>query len=85
MSITIPPELSEFVRDAVASGRYRSKHEVLSSALKLLRERELKWRALREDVQAGIAELDRGESALLDIEEINTSAREHRAQRQRRK
>ena len=47
---------------AVASGRYRSEEELIASALRLLEDRERKLAALRDDLQVGLDELERGET-----------------------
>jgi len=61
MSTVIPPELEAFVESEIASGKYRSREEVLTEALRLLREREGKLERLRTDLQAGLNELEAGE------------------------
>ncbi len=51
MSITLPNEMAEFVRDKVARGDYASDSEVLRDALRVLRERDRAVEAwLREQV-----------------------------------
>ena len=64
MNVRIPPDLSRFVQDLVADGRYQDGNQVLVEGLRLLQNRE----QLRRDVDAGIAQLDRGEA--LDEEEV---------------
>lgn len=66
MTTIIPVEFQPFVADAVASGKYRSEEELISAALALLKQRERKLDALRNDLQTGLDELDRGESILLE-------------------
>jgi putative addiction module CopG family antidote len=58
MSIDIPSEYLPFVQKAIASGRYASEGAVLEAALGLLKQR---YDSLREDVQRGFDEVDRGE------------------------
>lgn len=67
MASIVPTEFQPFVSDAVASGRYRSEEELIAAALRLLEDRERKLAALREDIQIGIDELDRGEG--IDLSE----------------
>jgi len=62
MASMIPTEFQPFVSDAVASGKYRSEEELLAAALRLLGDRERKVAALREDLQIGLDELDRGDA-----------------------
>ena len=84
MSVTIPAEFEVFVERAVASGRYRSEDEVLANALRLLSERERRWQALRDDIQAGLDDIERGDVAPLDIEDIKQRGRERLAERNAR-
>ena len=84
MSSIIPTEFQPFVSDAVASGRYRSEEDLISAALRLLEDRERKLAALREDLQVGLDQLDRGETIDLSdsearrafFEEIKARGRE---------
>jgi antitoxin ParD1/3/4 len=65
MSILIPPELEAFVAQEVASGKYRSRKEVISEGLRLLREHQRKLDQLRADIQVGLDQLERGEGVVL--------------------
>ena len=65
MAVTLPPELEVTVRERVSSGAYSSSSEVLREALRLIDARD-RWleaqrEAFRHDVEAGLAQLDRGE------------------------
>jgi antitoxin ParD1/3/4 len=66
LSVTIPAEFEQFVQGQLACGAYHSTEEMLSDALKLLRQRDLEL--LRQEVQVGIDELDRGEGILIEDE-----------------
>ncbi len=81
MSVTIPAEFESFVKRAVASGRYRSEEEVFANALRLLSERERQWLALRDDIQAGLDDIECDEVDLLDFEDIKRRGRERLAER----
>lgn len=61
MASIIPTEFQPFASEAVASGRYRSEEELVSTALRLLEDRERKMSALRADLQIAIDESDRGD------------------------
>ena len=67
MPEAVPPELQRFVEQELASGRYQSAEEVVAEGLRLLRERKLY--ELRQDIDAGVAQLDRGEGIKLEDEE----------------
>jgi len=65
MALTLPPDLEVTVRERVSSGAYSSSSEVLREALRLIDARD-RWleaqrEAFRRDVEAGLAQLDRGE------------------------
>jgi len=57
MGLEITPDVEEMVKSILRSGQYDSESAVLREALSLLRRRD----ELRGDIQAGIAELGRGE------------------------
>lgn len=57
VSVQLPADLSQFVGELLAEGRYESESQVLTEGLRLLRSRE----ELRRDVELGFTQLDRGE------------------------
>jgi antitoxin ParD1/3/4 len=85
MNVSLPPELEQYVQQRVESGVYPTAGELVRDALWLLRERdrlhEIRLDELRKEIQLGIAEADRGETAPLDIEHIKAKARQMRAER----
>ena len=85
MNVSLTPQLERYVKQKVSGGMYNSVSEVMREALRLLEERdalrEMKLKALREDLQAGLDELDRGEGTALNIEEIKVKARMIKAER----
>ena len=81
MPMTVPVEFEAFVEQAIASGRYRSEEELFADALRLLSERERKWQSLRDDIQAGLDEVEQGHVAPLDVEDIKQRGRQRLAER----
>jgi antitoxin ParD1/3/4 len=85
MNVSLTPELEEFVAKLVDAGRYRSASEVVRSAIRLLQDREAersaKLDALRESIDAGVEELDRGDGTSADevFEEILKALRSEAA------
>ena len=71
MTVENPAEYVPFVHGVIASGTFHTEHEVLGEALRLLQRRE----HLRAEVLAGIEQLDRGEAALLDMEDAKARGR----------
>ncbi|ARV85514.1 MULTISPECIES: type II toxin-antitoxin system ParD family antitoxin [Mycobacterium] len=52
-SFSLDEHYSAFIEAEVAAGRYRSASDVVRSALRLLEDREIQLRALREALVAG--------------------------------
>jgi len=63
----LPSELQHFVEQELASGRYRSRDEVICEGLRLLRER--RRYELRREIDVGLQQLDRGEGIELEDEQ----------------
>ncbi|MCH7726977.1 MAG: type II toxin-antitoxin system ParD family antitoxin [Planctomycetes bacterium] len=69
-SPSYPPEVQEFVEEAVAAGDYASEGDVLVDAVRALREIKRQHQSLRNDVQAGFDELDAGQGEAWDVDEL---------------
>ena len=81
MSMSLPHDLQQFVQQEIASGRYQSEEDVVREGLRLLRERDRRLQALREDIQPALEQLDRGEGERLDAESIKARGRKRLAAR----
>ncbi len=72
MTITLTPDLEDFVQSRVDTGRYKSVVEVIRQGLRLLEDMEsmidVPVSELRERIAVGVEQADRGE--LLDGEEV---------------
>lgn len=80
MNLFLTPDLEQLVDEKVATGQYGSAIEVIREALRLLKERDDEGRRkafteLKRDVAAGMDQLDRGETGVLDIAAIKAQAR----------
>jgi antitoxin ParD1/3/4 len=71
-SVTIGPQLDDFVAKMLESGRYGSTSEVVRSALRLLERQENQTAALKRAVEAGEQS---GESAL-SLHDIATQVKQ---------
>ena len=64
-NISLTPEQDAFIEEAVKSGEYQNASEAVRDALRALQQRRrqdaLKLEVLRQQIDAGIAALDRGE------------------------
>jgi antitoxin ParD1/3/4 len=72
MNVSLTPELEQYIRTKVDSGRYLSASEVVREALRLLEQKEIRLEDLRVEIQKG---LDSGRSKLLNMEAIKAKAR----------
>ena len=65
MSISLTPELEEFIQNQVASGKYSSTEEVIIAGIKLLEEREKiyqgRFEELKREIMVGVEASERGE------------------------
>lgn len=66
-SFSLDEHFSAFIEGEVASGRYRSASDVVRTALRLLEERELRLRALRQALIDGERS---GESTPFDFDDF---------------
>jgi antitoxin ParD1/3/4 len=53
-------QLEEFVANLVASGRYKSKREVLQEGVRLIQEREARLADLDASIARGLADIEAG-------------------------
>jgi putative addiction module CopG family antidote len=82
MSETLPPDVQQFVRQAIANGEYATEQELFTEAVRVLREVTERHQALRADIQLAIDALDRGEGQPLDMADIKAQvARNYQARR----
>ena len=74
-NISLTDEQDAFVEKIVKSGEYQNASEAVRDALRALQQRRredaLKLKALRIQVNAGLAELDRGDFVELDDAELD--------------
>ncbi len=88
MNVSLTPELEKFVARKVASGMYQTASEVMREGLRLLEHRDRtdreKFEDLRREIQIGVDQLDRGEGAPWNGEEIKAAVRRRLAQSRER-
>ena len=70
MASVIPSDLAQFVQQQLASGEYQSEAEVVTAGLQVLRELKRRQAEFRQDVQAGVEQLGRGEVIKLTPDEL---------------
>ena len=61
MNVSLSPELEKLVKDEIKNGGYKSANEVVREGLRLMRLRRQKLAALRQEIQIGVDQIERGE------------------------
>jgi putative addiction module CopG family antidote len=51
MANTMPPDLTQFIQEELASGHYSSEQEVVQEAVRFYRESRERYRALKEEIR----------------------------------
>jgi Arc/MetJ-type ribon-helix-helix transcriptional regulator len=76
-----PRDIQTFVDEMLANGSYGDEGEMILHAMHLLRDAELnrrrKHEELRQELLIGVEQLERGESAPLDMKKIMERVRKH--------
>ena len=69
MNVSLTPQLEQFVREKVDSGRYLSASEVVREGLRLLdRVQQMKLETLRRELMIGVEQIERGE--VVDADDV---------------
>jgi len=74
LSITLPTEMANFIRQKVASGLYGSNSEIIREALRVLMERERRLEWLDTAIARGVADAEAGQ--VQDIDEVRIQLRD---------
>ena len=75
MTISLPSDLQPFVDELVATGAYPTAEAVVSEALRLMRDDQMKFELLKESFDGAIEELETTGGTPLDFKEIKRKAR----------
>jgi antitoxin ParD1/3/4 len=76
MSIHVPTDLEESIREKVESGQYDDASEVIRAAMRLLDRRDRRLQELRASIAEGLAAIERGEGIELTPEVMREIERE---------
>lgn len=68
MTMRVPADLEETIRQKVESGQYDDPSAVMRAAIRLLDKRDLRLQELRESIAEGLAAIERGEGIELTPE-----------------
>lgn len=87
MHISLTDQQEGWIQSLIDNGHYASTSEVMRHAIRLLQEeaeaKQAKLQALREAVQKGIVELDRGEFSEKTVSNIISTAKSSSPKRRR--
>ncbi len=70
MNVSLTPELDRYGHGKVATGRYGSASEVVREALRTMQERDEIKEALRQKIELGMVDLERGATRAGSIDEV---------------
>jgi len=80
MNVQIDPAQQAFINELVTSGKFASETDVIRAGLRLLQEqaadRAAKLEELRQKIQVGVDDFERGDFAELDMAAIKAEARQ---------
>jgi putative addiction module CopG family antidote len=65
----LPPDLTQFIQEELASGKYASEQEVVQEAVRFFRESRTRYRQLREEIRQSIADLNTGHGTVIESDE----------------
>jgi putative addiction module CopG family antidote len=66
-----PPDIQQFVQEAVATGEFASEEDVVVTAVRTLRELKNRQQTLKNDIQAAIDEIEQGQGEVWDVAELD--------------
>jgi antitoxin ParD1/3/4 len=74
LSITLPPEMANFIRQKVDSGLYSSNSEIIREALRGMMERDRRLEQLDAAIAQGIADAEAGQ--VQETDEVRAELRD---------
>lgn len=67
--VSLPPDIEQFVHQAVAEGKYLNEQEVVTDAIRLFRDLRTRHQRLRGEIDEALAGVDRGEGIEIDSDQ----------------
>jgi len=72
LTVSLPPDIEQYVHQVVASGKYRDERELVVQAIRWLRDSHARYQQLRAEIQEALEGVQRGEGIELEDEEALT-------------
>ena len=76
-------DVEKYVQEKIARGEFSSPEEFAQEAIRVYHELETRHAELRDEVQRRIAQVERGETAPLDVEAVKAEGRKRLAEQDR--
>ncbi len=85
MNVCLSRQLQGFIEKKVRTGRYQTASEVVREGLRLIEDRDTQrasqLRRLREEIQVGLDQVEKGRVAPLEVKKIKAEGRKRLASR----
>jgi antitoxin ParD1/3/4 len=85
MNVSLSRQLQGFIEKKVRTGKYQTASELVREGLRLIEHRDtqraLELRRLREEIQVGLDQIEKGQVAPLDVKKIKAEGRKRLAAR----
>ena len=72
MSDSYPPDVREYVKSQLQNGTYKSEDELIAAAVRMFRLFGEHYRNLKDDIQRGIAGLNKGKGKPWNVADLKS-------------
>jgi len=69
INFSLPADIEEFVHQTIAEGRYANVQEVVSDAIRFLRDSKIRHQCLRKEIDDSLTDVDRGLGIEIDSDD----------------
>jgi antitoxin ParD1/3/4 len=76
MTVSLSPELQQFLEEQVRAGKFDSPDAAVAEAVRQMKEREEKLAWLRAEIQKGIDNIEHGRVSEWNVEELKAELRQ---------
>ena len=73
ISVSLPADVEQFVHETIAAGGYANEQEVVTDAIRFLRDSRTQHQQLRSQIDEALAEVDGGLGIEIDSDEALTA------------
>ncbi len=69
INVSVPADIEQFVHQTVAEGQYANEQELMTEAVRFLRDSKLRHQRLRKEIDEALTEVDRGLGIEIDSDD----------------